>query len=435
MIMIGEMYLTETVCIYLADRKGILAMNPYSPNIIKKNYLFDVAIYNINRRPHEETLAASYIDNDKQKNGTVYFIKKAAMHSCIMEILDYDMPEKESSLVAFQKLKSTLPLLGIAYPFNKEVFTQHCSEHTLEDIENSAGQIMSILQSCFKMHPALSYLYPLYYAIMYLCHLQSGRLADTELLQTAKLLSEEIGSLDTLYTQARNYLHDVIIKPTKQNIQLPSSTIAEIYHSYCLYAGEQNFQSDTLSAMEIKNSFLSDSNSLSDTHPDTQNWLEYLNNASALVTDNAITKYPITSFKQFLYIGIRQILEDELVIKKCKLCNGYFRVKYTSNQEYCTRIYRDTSTTCNEYASRKSYKEKLFSHPIHTEFTKSYNRLYARIRRGKLPADTPLMDQLKALHDEYTEKYENTHPKDREAVWKEYIERNRELLKLDPSKT
>ena len=117
------------------------------------------------------------------------------------------------------------------------------------------------------------------------------------------------------------------------------------------------------------------------------------------------------------------------------LCNGYFRVKYTSNQEYCTRIYRDTSTTCNEYASRKSYKEKLFSHPIHTEFTKSYNRLYARIRRGKLPADTPLMDQLKALHDEYTEKYENTHQKDREAIWKEYIEKNKELLKLDSSKS
>ncbi|MFG6322398.1 MAG: hypothetical protein K1W41_13010 [Lachnospiraceae bacterium] len=153
-----------------------------------------------------------------------------------------------------------------------------------------------------------------------------------------------------------------------------------------------------------------------------------------LITDNAIGKYPITSFKQFLCLSIRLLLEDELVIKKCGLCNGYFRVKYTSNQEYCTRIYRDTSTTCNEYASRKSYKEKLFSHPIHTEFTKSYNRLYARIRRGKLPADTPLMDQLKALHDEYTQKYENTHQKDREAIWKEYIERNKELLKLDSSK-
>ena len=60
--------------------------------------------------------------------------------------------------------------------------------------------------------------------------------------------------------------------------------------------------------------------------------------------------------------------------------------------------------------------------------------MYARIRRGKLPADTPLMDHLKALHDKYTEKYENTHQKDREAVWKEYIEKNKELFKLDSSK-
>lgn len=180
--------------------------------------------------------------------------------------------------------------------------------------------------------------------------------------------------------------------------------------------------------MEMKDAFLPIIPSQADTHSNIQDWIEYLNHASNLIIDNALGKYPVTSFKQFLCTGIRLLLEDELIIKKCKLCNGYFRVKYTSNQEYCTRIYRDTSTTCNEYASRKSYKEKLFSHPIHTEFTKSYNRLYARIRRGKLPADTPLMDQLKALHYEYTEKYENTHQKDREAIWKEYIERNKELL-------
>lgn len=345
-----------------------------------------------------------------------------------MEILDYDMPEKESAVVVFQKLKSVLPLLGIDCPFDKEAFNLYCREHIPKDIETSAGQIMPILQSCFEEHPALSYLYPLFHMIMHSCYQQAGKSADTELLQAAKLLAEEVGSLETLYTQARNYLDEVIIEPSKQGLQFPSSTIAEIYHSYCLYASEQDFQSDALSAMEIKGTFLPDIHTHTDAHSNTQDWIEYLNHATNLITDNAIGKYPITSFKQFLCIGIRLLLEDELVIKKCRLCNGYFRVKYTSNQEYCTRIYRDTSTTCNEYASRKSYKEKLFSHPIHTEFTKSYNRLYARIRRGKLPADTPLMDQLKALHDEYTEKYENTHLKDREAIWKEYIEKNKELL-------
>ena len=410
-------------------------MNLYSPDNIKKDYHFNVATYSLNRHAHEETLSATYVNMDTQKKDTVYFIKKAAIHTDIMEILDYDMPEKESAVVAFQKLKSILPLLGIDCPFDKEVFNSYCCEHTPKDIEASAGQIMPILQSCLEGHPALSYLYPLCYNVMRSAYLQAGRAADTDLLQTASLLSEEVGSLEALYTQARIYLDEVIIEPAKQGLQLPSNVVAEIYHSYCLYADKQNFESDALSAMEIKDTFLPDIRSQTGTHFDTQNWLEYLSHASDLVTDNVIGKFPITSFKQLLCIGIRLLLEDELVIKRCKLCNGYFRVKYTSSQEYCTRIYRDTSTTCNEYASRKSYKEKLFSHPIHTEFTKSYNRLYARIRRGKLPADTPLMDQLKALHDEYTEKYENTHQKDREAVWKEYIERNKELLKLDSSKS
>ena len=408
-------------------------MNLYSQDIIKNDFHFSVATYGINRRTHEETLSSTYDYKNTHKNGTAYFIKKAAIHTGIMEILDYDMPEKESAIVAFEKLKSVLPLLGIDCPFDKETFNLYCCENIPKDIETSAGQIMPILQSCFEEHPALSYLYPLFHMVMRSCYQQAGKSADAGLLQCAKLLSEEVNNFETLYTQARNYLNEVIIEPSKQGLQLPSSVIAEIYHSYCLYASKQDFQSDALSTMELKNNFLSDIHAQKDSC-NTQNWTEYLNHASNLITDNAIGKYPITSFKQFLCIGIRLFLEDELVIKKCRLCNGYFRVKYTSNQEYCTRIYRDTSTTCNEYASRKSYKEKLFSHPIHTEFTKSYNRLYARIRRGKLPADTPLMDQLKALHDEYTEKYENTHQKDREAVWKEYIEKNKELLKLDSSK-
>jgi hypothetical protein len=408
-------------------------MNLYSQDIIKNDFHFSVATYGINRRTHEETLSSTYDYKNTHKNGTAYFIKKAAIHTGIMEILDYDMPEKESAIVAFEKLKSVLPLLGIDCPFDKETFNLYCCEHIPKDIETSAGQIMPILQSCFEEHPALSYLYPLFHMVMRSCYQQAGKSADAGLLQCAKLLSEEVNNFETLYTQARDYLDEVIVAPSKQGLQLPSSAIAEIYHSYCLYASKQDFQSDALSTMELKNNFLSDIRAQKDSC-NTQNWTEYLNHASNLITDNAIGKYPVTSFKQFLCIGIRLLLEDELVIKKCRLCNGYFRVKYTSNQEYCTRIYRDTSTTCNEYASRKSYKEKLFSHPIHTEFTKSYNRLYARIRRGKLPADTPLMDQLKALHDEYTEKYENTHQKDREAIWKEYIEKNKELLKLDSSK-
>ena len=161
---------------------------------------------------------------------------------------------------------------------------------------------------------------------------------------------------------------------------------------------------------------------------DAPSWNDYLDIFLTDAGDEKKKTYPITSFEQFIHIGIERLLQTESVLRVCKLCGGYFRIRFASTQEYCTRLYGKTKATCNEYASRKSYKDRLFKHPIHTEFTKSYNRLYGRIRRGKLPADTPLMDELKALHDEYYVKYENTHRQNREAVWREYIEKNRELL-------
>ena len=154
----------------------------------------------------------------------------------------------------------------------------------------------------------------------------------------------------------------------------------------------------------------------------------YLESFSDSMTDYNIRSYPITSFAQFLHIGFSLMLSNGMVIRKCKLCNGYFQAKFSSDQMYCNRIYKNTSATCSEVGIRKTYKEKLFQHPIHQEFTKSYNKLYGRIRRGKIPKDTPLMDELKRLHDEYTEKYEHTRGKDREDVWKEYIQKNKDLL-------
>ena len=88
-------------------------MNLYSPDIIKDDFHFCVATYSLNRHTHEETLSASYTNKNTLKNNTVCLIQKAAIHTNIMEILDYDMPEKESAVVAFQKLKSALHLLEI----------------------------------------------------------------------------------------------------------------------------------------------------------------------------------------------------------------------------------------------------------------------------------------------------------------------------------
>ena len=49
-------------------------------------------------------------------------------------------------------------------------------------------------------------------------------------------------------------------------------------------------------------------------------------------------------------------------------------------------------------------------------------------RRGKIPEDTPLMRQLKGLHEEYYKKYESASDKKRPSVLEEYVKKNQEIV-------
>jgi hypothetical protein len=235
-------------------------------------------------------------------------------------------------------------------------------------------------------------------------------------------LTKELVSLNAIYHNARSYAQAVFITPYAESSSIPCTSSAALYHSYCKVTNTCNFYSGTFDYPTEKSymkHYFSEK-------PLT--WTSYLASFSDSMTDYSIRSFPITSFSQFLHIGFSLMMLNGMVIRKCRLCNGYFQTKFSSEQMYCSRIYKNTSATCSEVGVRKTYKEKLFQHPIHQEFTRAYNKLYGRIRRGKVPNDTPLMDELKRLHDEYTEKYEHTHHKDREDIWKEYVQKNKDLL-------
>ena len=62
------------------------------------------------------------------------------------------------------------------------------------------------------------------------------------------------------------------------------------------------------------------------------------------------------------------------------------------------------------------------------EYIKAYNRLYGRIRRKTVPANTMLADKLKDLRDEYYEKYDTAEADVQESILQEFIRKNDELL-------
>ncbi len=78
------------------------------------------------------------------------------------------------------------------------------------------------------------------------------------------------------------------------------------------------------------------------------------------------------------------MLSSEMVIRKYKLCNGCFQTKYSSDQMYCSRIYKSASATCNEVGVKKLIKKNYFNtqsirnlrSPNATIIKKESNKLY-----------------------------------------------------------
>ena len=405
-------------------------MNPYSINTIKQELLFSSLVYRIKKSDYSESLILTYNDIDNNPHQEALGANRSILSNWL-EILDYDTETKENLDKTFDLLLSSIGLFGIKPDMQKDKLINKI-DNFIKDFDDKAfsdvaSSVLDILKECFDPHPVLAYLYPYYYALLHSLYLyaeKSCSYEETVSQFSAKItvLLQELLHLKSSYEQAREYTQSVFIEPYTDNASVPSTTSAALYHSYCKILNKSNFYMDAfdfpINEDYLKNIF--DNN--------TPTWSSYFELFSKKLLDTDTQDYHITSFAQFLHIGLSIMMSGEMVIRKCKLCNGYFQAKHSSDQMYCSRIYKNTSATCSEVGVRKTYKEKLFQHPIHQEFTKSYNKLYGRIRRGKVPNDTPLMEQLKKLHDEYTEKYENIHKKDREAVWKEYIQKNKELL-------
>mgnify|MGYP001061726247 CR=1 FL=1 len=405
-------------------------MNLYSINTIKQDFSFFPLVYRIKKSDYSESLMLTYSDIDGNAHQEILESNRS-MLSNWLEVLDYDTENKELLDKTFDLLLSSVHLFGIKSDMPKDNLINAAGNFLKDFVSNAfsdiASSVLDILKECFDPHPVLAYLYPHYYALLHSLYLyteKSCSYEETASLFSAKIavLMQELLHLKSSYVQAREYTQSVFIEPYADNASVPSTTSAALYHSYCKMLNKSDFYMDAFDFPIIEDYL---KNILGN---DTPTWSSYFDFFSEKLLDADTQDYHITSFAQFLHIGLSIMMSGEIVIRKCKLCNGYFQTKHSSDQMYCSRIYKNTSATCSEVGVRKTYKEKLFKHPIHQEFTKSYNKLYGRIRRGKVPNDTPLMDQLKMLHDEYTEKYENTHKKDREAVWKEYIQKNKELL-------
>ena len=401
-------------------------MNIYTDKFFTETTEITGITYQTDQSRHAESIVMTVLSATGGKTQRHYFSHNAAMYSAWMQVLDYGMPDDAKTLDIVGNLESvTRAQLSLTKSPTSRLVSSYIDGLTPSVCTETTKNTLKALENALTERPALAFLYPLYFTVLRSLWLYSKKKMTKEtctdsVLPALKEIDRFFSTFEEVYRNARNYCEAVFLTANAPTDGFLPVDMASVYHSWCIDHDLTDFYTDSMQAMTMQPSLLQ--------KKDAPSWNDYLDIFLTDAGDEKKKTYPITSLQQFLHIGIERLLQTESVLRVCKLCGGYFRIRFASTQEYCTRLYGKTKATCNEYASRKSYKDRLFKHPIHTEFTKSYNRLYGRIRRGKLPERTPLMDELKALHDEYYVKYENTHRQDREAVWREYMQKNKELL-------
>ena len=190
-------------------------------------------------------------------------------------------------------------------------------------------------------------------------------------------------------------LLDIFNLFSEYKVKLPTSEIALIYQAY-----NQNIGHDLIL------------NELNPYIRDTHNQLMTSWEDIIKILPNKLNEdlsFPICdSLTKFVKQMVQVLIHKEQTLRKCKNCDRYFVARYSSLAEYCTRKVAGTNSSCQEYASKKIYKEKQAENPLYQVFTTYYNRIYGRIRRGSLDKDTTLLDDIKLLHQEFSSKYDTS---------------------------
>ena len=274
-----------------------------------------------------------------------------------------------------------------------------------DDVENFITKYLDSYKSIVTLYPITYMLYPYIFKIVryLLCknNLYSGTYTvdlDSAIDSYVELYNEVNYLIDNLDNMKQEVI-DIFNTFSEYKVKLPTSEIALIYQAY----NQKN-----------KNELIfNDLNPFIRTNTDEifSSWEDIIMTLPNKL--DAPLEFPVcNSIIKFLRQMVQNLIHDEMSLRKCKNCDRYFIARYSSLAEYCLRKVEGTNATCQEYASKKTYKKKQAANPLYQVFTTYYNRIYGRIRRGTLDKNSTLLDDIKVLHQEFEVKYNNAKNKD-----------------------
>lgn len=351
---------------------------------------------------------AIYIEqDDKDKiifeylpNNQIDTLKKREVYSddrfsLFLNIFNFDTTDNS---ILIDKIKDLL-FITTKYSEINEFDISEADFAITDDVGNFITKYLDNYKTIVNLYPITYMLYPYIFKILryLLCknNLYSGSYKvdlDSAINSYVGLYNEIHYLIDNLDNMKQEVI-DIFNTFSEYKVKLPTSEIALIYQAY----NQKN-----------KNELIfNDLNPFIRTNTDEifSSWKDIVMTLPNKL--DALLEFPVCdSIIKFLRQTVQNLIHDEMSLRKCKNCDRYFIVRYSSLAEYCLRKVEGTNATCQEYASKKTYKKKQAENPLYQVFTTYYNRIYGRIRRGSLDKDTTLLDDIKLLHQEFSAKYD-----------------------------
>lgn len=375
---------------------------------------------------------AIYIEqDDKNKiifeylpNNQIDTLKKREVYSddifsLFLNIFNFDTTDNS---ILIDKIKDLL-FITTKYSEINEFDISEADFAITDDVGNFITKYLDNYKTIVNLYPITYMLYPYIFKILryLLCknNLYSGSYKvdlDSAIDSYVGLYNEIHYLIDNLDNMKQEVI-DIFNTFSEYKVKLPTSEIALIYQAY----NQKN-----------KNELIfNDLNPFIRTNTDEifSSWKDIVMTLPNKL--DAPLEFPVCdSIIKFLRQTVQNLIHDEMSLRKCKNCDRYFIVRYSSLAEYCLRKVEGTHATCQEYTSKKTYKKKQAANPLYQVFTTYYNRIYGRIRRGTLDKDSTLLDDIKILHQEFATKYDELADKnEKEKLIQEFTSSAENLIK------
>jgi hypothetical protein len=323
---------------------------------LPKKYEYCSVDYLFNKNTHSESLIMSFSDDDGKEQEQHYILKDASPGDALMTILDYNTKDEDSTLRAYDQLKKLADILPVKQADSSEDLLKLYEAYKPSDVNRVVDETYSIIRSAVELSPMMITILPDVYNIfsgLYYCVRRKKylKLFIPSISHNLNRIGEFIEFFPEVYTKAREFCENVFLVDDLFKYKVDPNDIYEQYELYCSHSSIDNYLNTPVmpssKKMKMKDSdleqFIGDS--------DWTSFYSFVCKPEVSYYGEEYEETSIFTIEDLIVDEIRNMLVCKYVFRRCDLCGGYFKTRFFTVQECCTRPYKKFNVPCNEYVS------------------------------------------------------------------------------------